>query len=155
MKKTRHQVFETNSSSVHTLVIKASDSYKVELERVQENPNIVVGHCMDYSKVGHTEPYLITTQQEKFNYIVTWLVVRSQYTYEPLEESWIYANVLAALNKVDPAIEAIKPMEEDLADFDHQTAPHSESDSVIDMWDEDAICEFIFNDNITLKCTFD
>ncbi len=153
--KRRESVFETNSSSVHTIVVKYNGMYKLELERDDRNPFAVVGHCMDYSVVGHDEDYIISTQQDKFNYLVSWVVCSAKYGYDPLEESWGYKSLLYALQLVDPNIDTIIMKDEDKAGFDHQTAPYSYNDCVINMYDEHAICNFIFNDNITLKCNFD
>lgn len=153
--KKRLSVFETNSSSVHTVVVKYNGQYKMELERDDRNPAAVVGHCMDYSKVGHDDDYIISTQQEKFNYLVSWVVCSAEYSYDSLYESWGYKSLLYALQLVDKDIDDIIVKDADKAGFDHQTAPYSYNDCVVNMYDEHAICDFIFNDNITLRCNFD
>lgn len=157
--KRRESVFETNSSSVHTVVVKYNGQYKMELERDDRNPSAVVGHCMDYSKVGHNDDYIISTQQEKFNYLVSWVVCSAEYSaeygYDTLKESWGYKSLLYALQLVDKDIDDIIVKDADNAGFDHQTAPYSYNDCVVNMYDEHAICDFIFNDNITLRCNFD
>ena len=151
--KKRQSVFETNSSSVHTVVVKYSGQYKMELERDDRNPFAVVARCMDYSEVGHDEDYIISAQQDKFNYLVSWVVCASNH-YDELRDSWYYKSLLYALQLVDPQIDDIVIRDEHKAGFDHQTSPYC-GDCVVNMYDEHAICDFIFNDNITLKCNFD
>lgn len=151
----RRSVFETNSSSVHSIVVKYNGEYDVILERDQQNLCAVVAHCRDYSGVGHDEPYVISTQQEKFNYLITWIVCRCKYSYERLCEYWLYNDILNVLKRVDPEINTIIILDEDKAAFDHQTAPYDSSDFVIDIYKENEIMNFIFNDNITLECYFD
>lgn len=153
--KIRKEVFETNSSSVHSIVVKYNGEYDVRLEREQQNPCAVVAHCRDYSDVGRDEPYVISTQQEKFNYLMTWIVCKCEYSYERPCEYWLYNDILNVLKKVDPGINTIIILDEDKAAFDHQTAPYDSSDCVIDIYKENEIMNFIFNDNITLECYFD
>lgn len=153
--KIRKEVFETNSSSVHSIVVKYNGEYDIRLERDQQNLCAVVAHCRDYSDVGHDEPYVISTQQEKFNYLMTWIVCKCEYSHERPCEYWLYNDILDVLKKVDPGINSIIILDEDKAAFDHQTAPYDSSDCVIDIYKENEIMNFIFNDNITLECYFD
>lgn len=152
----RNQVFETNSSSVHSIVVKETNDYKIELERSQTNPYAVVACCMDYSDVGHDETYVIATQQDKFNYLMSWLACKYEYTYyDDLKSSWEYSYVLNALRSVDNKIDDIIVIDSNKAKFDHQTAPYNSSDCVVDLYSERAIKDFIFNDSIMLECYFD
>jgi len=153
--KIRKEVFETNSSSVHSIVVKYDGEYDVRLERDQQNLCAVVAHCQDYSDVGRDKPYIISSQQEKFNYLMTWIVCRCRYSCEHPFEYWLYDDILNVLKKVDPGINTIIILDEDKAEFDHQTAPYGASDCVIDIYKENEIMNFIFNDNITLECYFD
>lgn len=151
----RNNVFETNSSSVHSIVVKYNGEYDIRLERDPQNLCAVIAHCQDYSDVGHDEPYVISTQQEKFNYFMTWIVCKCKYSYERPCEYWLYNDILNVLKKVDPRINNIIILDKDKAAFDHQTAPYNCYDCVVDIYKETDIMNFIFNDNITLECYFD
>ena len=154
-RKKRLSVFETNSSSVHTVVVKYDGQFVMELERDAQRPHAVVGHCSDYSEVGHDADYIISTQQGKFDYLVSWIACKRNYGYDyGFEDMWEYKSLLYALQLVDPGICEIVVKDSENAEFDHQTSPCNR-DCIVDFYDEHAICNFIFNDNITVRCNFD
>ena len=154
MKRTsRNGVFETNSSSVHTIVLKHEGPYVPELET---DGNRVVTHCHDYSEYGHDDDAYLSTQQEKLDYLMSWLTVKHDYDYGgELYDTWEYGHVLEAIKSVMPEIEVITVLDEDKACFDHQTAPYSYNDCAVNLDSEEDIRSFIFNDNVQLKCYFD
>lgn len=157
VKKTRKNVFETNSSSVHSIVVKYDGKYVCNLERDKRNPFAVVGHCHDYSDYGRSEDMLLTTQQEKFDYVVSLMICANEYSnsYDNIKESWHFKTLLDALQMVDSQIDDVVILDSDNASFDHQTAPYSYNETVVNFYNEYDIMEFIFNDNIQLKCSFD
>ena len=157
MRKTRRHVFETNSSSVHSVVVKYNREFKANLRRDDKNPNIVIAKCHDYSNAGNGEDeYVISTQQEKLEYLISWLACKNRYEYGGgIYDDWVYASILEALRKVDPDITSVRITDEDVADFDHQTAPYSCNECAVNLYNDYDICNFIFNDNIELHCYFD
>ena len=154
MKTKRNSVFETNSSSVHTLVVKKPKEYAFELET--EGEYCVVAHCHDYSEVGHNEPCILSTQQEKFDYMASWFACKHFYCWTYFYDyETLYNTLLEAVQIVNPQICMIKVLDEEKAMFDHETAPYNTNDCVVDEYDKNDICDFIFNDNKQLKCYFD
>ena len=153
----RKNAFETNSSSIHSIVIKYNGQYRFELCCDDKDKFTVVAKCHDYSNAGKgDDEYIISTQQQKLEYLISWLVCRNQYEYgEDLYDNSLYNSILVAIQKVNPQIQSIRNMDSDKAEFNHQTAPYSYSDCVVNVYNEDDICNFIFNDNIELHCWFD
>lgn len=153
----RKNIFETNSSSVHSIVIKYDGHYVCKLKRDKNNSFAVVGQCHDYSDYGRKTPVMLTTQQEKFDYVISLLCYANEYSasYESIKESWQYSTLLEALKMVDKQIDDIIILDENKVGFDHQTAPYSYNDTVVNFYNEYDIIDFIFNDNIQLKCCFD
>lgn len=144
----RSGVFETNSSSVHTIVIRHKRNFNFNLNC---HNNIVIAECHDYSTVGSERPYTINSQQEKLEYLISWIVA----SYETdAKDSWEVDHILSAIRLVNPNVNGIHIQKEELAQFDHQMHPRWNS-CVIDLYNVNAIHNFIFNDEITLDCYFD
>ena len=155
--KTRQHVFETNSSSVHSIVVKYDGQYRFELCCDDKDNTTVVAKCHDYSNAGKgDDEYIISTQQQKLEYLISWLACKNKYgCMEDIYDDWIYGSILNAVQQVNPDVKRIRVVDGDKADFDHQTAPYSYGDCVVDLYNDHSICDFIFNDNIELHCWFD
>lgn len=155
--KIRKNVFETNSSSVHSIVVKYDGKYECNLERDKNNPFAVVGRCHDYSNYGTHDAVMLTTQQEKFDYVVSLMTCANEYldSYDDIKDSLHFGTLLEALQMVDSQIDDVIILDSEKASFDHQTAPYGYNETVINLYNEYDIMEFIFNDNIQLKCSFD
>lgn len=154
-KQVRRSVFETNSSSVHTIVVKHRGCYKMKLKRSKKDHFAVIGRCRDYSEYGIDGNYVLTTQQEKFEYVLSLITYKRRFDGYNIEESWEFRNLLRAITSIDNTVDMIIVKDKGKANFDHQTAPNSYSDGVVDLYNENRIRDFIFNDNITLNMSFD
>ena len=125
MKKTRFGVFETNSSSVHTVTVRHDEPYEFRLRRDDSNPGIVLAKCHDYSNKGRSHDYVLSSQQEKLEYLMSWLACKHEYdSYDDMYEDWIYKDILAVIQEVEPSVYEIKILDTGKARFDHQTAPY-------------------------------
>lgn len=151
----RSGLFETNSSSVHTIVVKHKGDYKMKLKRSRKAPQVVIGYCRDYSDYGREEPYIMSKQQEKFEYVLSLIIYKYQWSYGEAEESWEFGVLLEALKSVDNTVVDIMVKDRHKAGFDHQTAPDGYSYGVVNLYNERDIRKFIFNDNIMLELGFD
>ena len=148
----RKNIFETNSSSVHAIVINHEGQY---IPKLIMNGDTVIAYCHDYSDYGRGESKFLKTQQEKLDYLVSWVAAKNQYHYyEDIEDMWEYSVLLNAIRVVMPEIKSIKIHDTGKAAFDHQNSP-IDSDCVVNFYKEDDVVSFIFNDSIMLECYFD
>ena len=158
MKKTRYRVFETNSSSVHTVTVRHDEPYEFRLRRDDSNPGVVLAKCHDYSDKGRSHDYVLSSKQEKLEYLMSWLACKHEYdcdSYSGIYDDWVYKDILAVVQEVEPGIHEIKILGTDKARFDHQTAPYSYNDCCVNLYRSDDIKNFIFNDHVELVCSFD
>lgn len=139
----RWSVFETNSSSVHSLAFNPSGREKCKINRNKDGYLIV-----DYGQFDRNYD-LFTTQTEKLSYLMTQLYyiygstekVYEGYLFEIIEDAVCkYANAkgIKIKDKTDPYI-------------DHQSIPEYGEISLINIYDDDAIIDFVFNKNVYLK----
>ena len=147
MKQCRNNVFETNSSSVHTISI-SKDGLEPSKLQMNENSEIVVelGRFTDYGK--------LVTQEEKLSYLITCMyyveptIVRD-YDYCP----W-YDCVKDAICEYADAEDIVITNVDD-AYIDRQSAPNFASDIIIDIYDKDSVIDFVFNKYVALKISRD
>ena len=159
----RKSVFETNSSSVHALVI---DQSGLELSKLLVNNktnkvNVKLGYFgANYELFG--------TQLEKLSYLVTYAACYSGlYCTDNKHEilNTLYNNSII-FRYIDEVIKEycncsgieIKIPSKSLNyyswGFDHQMHPNNH-DCIIDIWDKESIKNFIFNKYITLQTYHD
>lgn len=159
--------FETNSSSVHSIVFTGSlDPSKLE----KDKDGNLVAH-LDY--FGRTEQVL-TTQQEKFNYVITYFYCKHSQRFfdESLtkkqvndefkdfieEYSWDVGEVVEDILRYTGA-KGIVLESDDFTDFgfDHQSSPDSCScgDNPLDSLSYKDFLTFIFNPNAGLRMESD
>lgn len=127
----------------------------MKLKRSKKDPFAVIGRCRDYSDYGKDGNYVLTTQQEKFEYVLSMIAYKSRWDGYNIEESREFSNLLRAIISIENTIDMIIVKDKGNANFDHNTAPDSYSDGVVDLYNENCIRDFIFNDNITLNMSFD
>lgn len=152
MERIRKGTFETNSSSVHTLVMPRPEHPRLkELQLVDKNGVITVS-CRYYGDSG-----IVSGFYEKLQYLCTWIAVANgKGKYGDSEDftatdCWdLERCVLDPIQEVESAVLNIKVTNVDRADFDHQTHP-SNSECVVNIWDAECVISFLFNDDIYIK----
>lgn len=168
----RNNVFETNSSSVHTLVISSKNRGRCHLH-VENDGYIHVKLTTYYGK--DEKDY--TTQLEKLTYIVTWMYVYYGCNLKNLFDGWIWKEFIkkfcgyvnedvhrtpTGLNEpkcVGIKIDKITNEINSAYDFlDHQSVPWGAYDSencIINLSDTSKIITFIFDKNLWLHTDCD
>lgn len=166
MKRTiRENCFETNSSSMHTLVIRNKESsYK---EDPVINGLVMRVELQDYSSEFHNE---LTTVKEKLDYVITYLIVkyhgepyldewdrddRKEYIEDFLNEDYYYRDLIQMI-KDKVGVEKLKVRfglgcTDAFSLFDHQTRPDPNYDgNPLDELSDEEIVDFIFNPRAVL-----
>ena len=147
MRNIRMCVFETNSSSVHSLVISNKDREQSKLKLNKEGKIEI-----DFGSFGkeHRE---YTSQYDKLSYLITCLYYIAGYDIENIYNQWEFDNIekvvcsytgatgIEILGKVEPFI-------------DHQSIPDNTID-IINTYDSDMVINFIFNKSVSLKTSCD
>ena len=157
MERIRKGTFETNSSSVHTLVMpKPAGELHINQQLIDKNGVITV-ECGDFGDSG-----VVCGQYEKLQYLCTWIALLNDrcpygcscedFTSEDCYD--LQRCVLEPIQEVDPSVKDIKVTAVDKAEFDHQTAPYNSS-CVVDIYNSQAVQNFIFNDEIKILMSRD
>ena len=152
MEKIRRNVFETNSSSVHSIVLKHDKPYVSELP--VSNGTLTV-NCKDYDGFGRTNTKIISTQMEKVQYLISWISASKYNDVNDVKNSWQFDTLLGAIQKIAQDVKDIEICDIESACFNHQNSPHNGNECIVDLYNEDAVMNFIFNDNIIVECYFD
>lgn len=153
MKKTiRNSVFETNSSSVHTLSYPKGEC-KTTYDQIADENGVIEVECGEF--IGGVVHGLV----EKLEYLCSYIALTSEREYaEPKEgkghvlsseDSWQMREILDALQMDFPNATELRAVHIENAFFDHQTAPY-ESSCIIDLYNSNEINNFLFNDDITI-----
>ena len=144
MRQIRKNVFETNSSSVHTLQISKDVLEPSEL-KLNKDGNIEV----EFGEFG--KDYMIySTQYEKLQYLVSFIAYNyNYYDLDELYENYDFSEVRDAICEYTGANDIVV-VGEAQPYIDHQSA----DDCVIRLY-KDEIINFIFNKFITLKTDCD
>lgn len=143
----RRGVFETNSSSIHSLVISKEGRMKSRL-KLNEEGKIVVnfGHFgKDYN--------IYKNQKDKLSYLITCLYYLCGYDVESIYDSFEFECIQRAVCKYTGATgiiigTKIKP------DIDHESIPYTNIE-IINAYDEDEVIDFVFNKYVALKTDCD
>jgi len=159
----RNSIFETNSSSVHSLVLLNQELSEPNFEELQINKDGVIKIPLGYFGREHK---IYSSQKEKFSYILTflwcyfgedieWFVDKDHnYYWQDIKDEIIFY-----INKFSPDILCtdIIPVypKKGLVGFDHQTYPNYLDDCLIDLYYPKKVVEFIFNKNIALETNSD
>lgn len=147
MKQCRNNVFETNSSSVHTISV-SKDGLEPSKLQMNENDEIIVelGRFTDYGK--------LVTQEEKLSYLITCMYYVEPAIVRGYDYCSGYGYVKDVICEYADA-EGIVITNVDDAYIDHQSAPDYADDIIVDIYDKDAIINFVFNKYVTLKMSRD
>lgn len=146
-RKIRKGVFETNSSSVHSLVI-ANDGREPSEFKLNKNGEIEV----DFGEFGK-DYCLYTSQYDKLSYLITCLYYLSGYDIEDIYARSEFTEISDAVCKYTGAT-GIKILGEVEPSIDHQSIPY-DGIEIIDVYDEDQIINFIFNKYVSIKTDCD
>lgn len=161
MYKIRKSVFETNSSSVHSLTF--VPTHEDSEFFVDANGDITLVLNQYWGK--HHRDYF--SQEDKLKYIASWLYCYLGEDYEKFVEEYDWINIEEAVikyvnahpNRKQIGITAknIRVVITDKCGFDHQTYPDwcSNCACVVDTWNPDAVINFVFNHNIGLRTESD
>lgn len=150
MKQIRRNVFESNSSSVHTLQISKDGLEPSKLE-LNKDGNIEV----EFGEFGK-EHIIYDTQYEKLQYLISFIAYNCGFYYcstsdlEDLYENYDFKEVRDAICEYTGANDIVV-IGETNAYIDHQSA----DDCVINMWYPDEIINFVFNKYVALKTDCD
>lgn len=156
MERIRKGTFETNSSSVHTLVMPRPKHPLPDITQLTDKNGVIAVSCKYYGDSG-----IVRGFYEKLQYLCTWIAVANgKGKYGDCEnftsdDCWdLEECVLYPIQEVEPDVLKIKVTHVDRADFDHQTHP-SVSECVVNIWDAECVISFLFNDDIYIKMSRD
>lgn len=156
--KIRRLVFETNSSSVHTLQISKEGMEPSELKIRKKDKKIRVP-----LRYWGKEHHLYTSQLDKLSYICTraWCANNTYYRGMDLKEevlNYVLGQIEEAICHYTGAsgIELYIPRGEEPG-FDHQTIPDYSDDmnGFCNVWNEDSVQTFVFNKYISFTTDCD
>lgn len=145
MRQIRKNVFETNSSSVHTLQI-SNDGLEPSELKLNKDGNIEV----EFGEFGK-DYRIYNTQYEKLQYLISFIAYNYSYYYDldDLYENYDYSEVRDAICEYTGANDIVI-VGETQPYIDHQSQYHC----VIRLY-KDEIINFVFNKFITLKTDCD
>ena len=171
----RQHVFETNSSSLHTLVISNKDMGRCHLH-IKKDGYVHV-NLVNYYGRDETD---YTTQYEKLVYIVTWMYIYCGCDMEVLVDSYMWKDFIDKfcdyvnddLHRTPKGLEEPKCLGVKIdktinnGDFgggaydylDHQSAPYGkydDSNCVVSLYRTNEVMNFIFNKNLWLHTDSD
>lgn len=155
MKKIRQNVFETNSSSVHSLVI---NSEGLEPSNLKIDPK--TDHIIVNTQYFGKEYNIYNSQEDKLSYLITYIIADLQRNYDDDEiltvelfKDYRFIDIENIIKEYCNCSGIIVNIDEE-GGFDHQTSPH-ESGCIIDFYNNQEVKNFIFNKYISLKTTWD
>lgn len=148
MKQIRKHIFESNSSSVHTLSI-SKDGLEPSQFKLNKDGNIEI----EFSEFGKNH-MIYNTQYEKLQYLMSFIAYSYGYYYdydlEDMYNNYDFCTVRDAVCKYAGA-NNIVVVGETHAYIDHQSA----DECVINLWNPDEIINFVFNKFVALETDCD
>lgn len=172
--KIREGIFETNSSSVHSLVFLNQKLSKPNLKELRINKDGVIKIPLGYFGKDHR---IYSSQKEKLSYIMTtfYCCFGEDITKFENEDDWtvsywtdIKKAIIDYINtscpdkhctNIVPVLPKKTKTEYDYYDwevgFDHQTYPSYLEDCVVNLYVPQQVIEFIFNKNVALETNCD
>jgi hypothetical protein len=160
MIQTRHNLFETNSSSTHSLVIAPDKDFEKNFNLVLNKDGMIEVDGWD-----QTSDYVAYGFYEKLAYMLSWMYLREndnpywKEDDEPLDDMVYpadnfdssyedeYQTILEVIQKHYPQVKGFVLKNIDDISWDHQTMPY-ESDFVISIWNEEEVEGYLFNDSV-------
>ena len=147
MKRTiRMNVFETNSSSVHSISVCPDGMEESKLPTDRDGYVLV-----RYGQFGRNSE-LYCTQEEKLSYLVTQCYYLGGWEYKMNEDNYHFRNVVEAIRDYT-GCEGIRIVGGE-PEIDHQMMPEYEI-RFVNEYDPKSIQEFVFNKYIRLKTDCD
>lgn len=177
MKQIRQSLFETNSSSTHSISFKFKKQ-QVPLSKLEIIDDTVIIYGIEQ---GDMYP-VVSGENNKLDYIFTWMYIRDDYKlpseywncYDDVEKRqeienknlwWPgdlevglfenqYKNLLVAIQRKYPEVKRICFKHAWYSEFDHQTGPYEEG-PICDLDNPDDIYNYLFNDHKTVEIGHD
>ena len=147
-KVVRNGVFETNSSSVHTLSI-SKDGMEESYLPVDSEGYILT----DFGSFGKDLQYY-TTQEEKLSYLITCCYYLGGWDTH-MDNCYVFRKIEKAICEYAGA-KGIKILGENEPEIDHQSQPNSGWDlNVVNGYNGDEVVNFVFNKFAFLKTDCD
>jgi len=153
----RDGVFETNSSSVHSLAISPEGR---KPNKIKMKDGYLIAKFGSFSDRGY-----FTTQSEKLSYLVTcaWYLAGMPMHVEDMYDTYTWDLLEDAARGYVDGCKGIRVdgeiSENDLYGeppyIDHQSIPDYDTDVIVDLYDRDSVIDFIWNDYVALKCSRD
>lgn len=144
----REKVWETNSSSIHSLVYNPKHMKKNSL--TMDKDGYVIA---DFGEFG-TDKEIYKTQDEKLSYLLTELYYINGYETN-IEENWDFEHLVKAIQDYDNSVEGIKVLKTVTPYIDHQSVPEYNQSNFVNYWDKGSIQSFLFNDDLWIKTDCD
>ena len=146
-KQIRSNVFETNSSSVHTLTISTEgrepSTFKLNNEgKIEVDFGSFTNECKIYS-----------SQYDKLSYLITCLYYLAGYDVDNIYDNLKFSYLEDAICKYTGAT-GIKIINKNEPYIDHQSIPYYDIE-LVNVYDEEAVINFVFNKFISLKTDSD
>lgn len=145
----RRYVFETNSSSVHTITIDSSGLEKSKLPLGKDHK--VVAHFGNFGK----DYCVYREQSQKLSYLVSQLYYCCGYSSDTIEDSYAFKNIEEALIEYIPRCEGLRITRVPEPEIDHQSVWESEYDGPVNLYSKKSIINFIFNKYVSLTTDHD
>lgn len=149
MKKViRKNVWETNSSAVHSLCIDKSGLEPSKL------PVDAAGYIItDFGNFGDYDMHITTFDQAtKLSYLATECYYTNHYDYD-IEESYQWKDICEAICEYTGAV-GVKVLHKTEPEINHQEVPEYEP-KFCDYWNEDSVINFIFNKYVGINMSHD
>ena len=149
--KVRKGVFETNSSSVHTLVLNGGSLPKLSSD-LDFNNGVLTIKCGDFKSINY-----VTGQKKKLEYLATIIYLYHRWdlegkrqikTGEP-DTPWLLNDLFYALNKNFPEIQKIVIKNLKGAIMDQLYVEYD--GNIVNITDESNVIMFVFNDSLSVK----
>ena len=149
----RKGVFETNSSSVHTITIDSSGLEKSKLPLGKDHKVITY-----FGKFGR-DHCVYQEQSQKLSYLISQLyyccridAIEESYA---IEDSYAFQIIEEALIEYIPGCEGLRIIGVPEPEIDHQSVWKSESRGPVNLYNKESIINFIFNKYVSLTTDSD
>ena len=156
MKKVkRNNIWETNSSSIHSLVVDKSGLEESNLPINKDG--YIVAH---YGSFGR-EKEIYSDQESKLSYLLSQCYYLSRLSEEDKfgkfdygSHDYYYESIVDAILNYDHRAKGIEIVGLE-PEIDHQSIPYGGDMNLVNYWDEEDVQQFIFNKYISLKTDSD
>lgn len=166
--KIREGIFETNSSSVHSLVFLNQELSKPNLKELRIDKDGVIKIPLGYFGKDYQ---IYSSQKEKLSYIMTtfYCCFGEDITRFEDKDDWLSSywedTKKAIINYINTScpdkhcINIVPVLPKNCYDwevgFDHQTYPTYLEDCVVNLYEPEEVVNFIFNKNMALQTNCD